>query len=82
MSCGLPCIGANVAGIKEDIEHRNTGYLSGTDHLGIAESIITLLGDESLMRAIGKNAREYILSHYSVREVLKSEIEVIKEVLS
>ncbi|MCK4326049.1 glycosyltransferase family 4 protein, partial [bacterium] len=41
MSCSLPCIGTNVEGIREEISHRETGYLCYTDPQSIAEAIET-----------------------------------------
>ena len=42
MSCGLPCIGTNVRGIREDVEHMKTGYLCETDHNSIADGLFEL----------------------------------------
>lgn len=82
MSCGLPCIGSDVSGIKEDIEHMKTGYLCKTDYKSIANAIETVLSDDLLQKKIGKNAREYILKKYSIDKILKMELEVIQEVIA
>ncbi len=82
MSCGLSCIGTNVAGIRKDIEHLVTGYFCKTDFKSIAETIETLMFDESLQNKLGRNARNYILTKYSLDNVLYMEIEAIKEVLA
>lgn len=82
MSCGLPCIGSDVNGIKEDIEHMKTGFLCRTDHENIANAIETVLSDESLQKTIRKNARESILKKYSIDKILKMELEVIQEVIA
>ncbi|KAF5434003.1 Glycosyltransferase involved in cell wall bisynthesis [Candidatus Methanophagaceae archaeon] len=82
MSCGLPCIGSDVNGIKENIEHMKTGFLCRTDHANIANAIETVLSDESLQKTIGKNARESILKKYSIDKILKLELEVILEVIA
>jgi len=79
MSCGLPCIGTDVAGIKEDIAHMKTGYLCATDLDSISQAIEVLLSEESLRKTIGKNAREYILNNYSINKILLMELKVIKE---
>ena len=80
MSCGLPCIGSDVTGIKEDIEHGVTGYLCGTDSDAIAEAIDVVLSDASLREKLGHNARDYIVDNYSLDRVLEMEMEVIREV--
>ena len=82
MSCGLPCIGTQVRGIEEDIEHMKTGYLCDTDYESIAHAIETVLSDELLQRVMGKNAREYILREYAVDVVSGMELDVIREVVS
>jgi glycosyltransferase involved in cell wall biosynthesis len=46
MSCELPCVGPDVVGIKEDIQHMETGYLCKTDYKSIANAIETVLSDD------------------------------------
>jgi glycosyltransferase involved in cell wall biosynthesis len=82
MSCGLPSVGSDVTGIREDIEHMKTGYLCKTDYENIANAIEIILFDESLQKTIGKNAREYILKKYSIERILKMELDVIQEVIA
>lgn len=82
MSCGLPCVGSDVVGIKEDIQHMETGYLCKTDYKSIANAIETVLSDDLLQKKIGENAREYILKKYSIDKILKMELEVIQEVVA
>ena len=82
MSCGLPCIGSDVTGIKEDIEHTKTGYLCKTDYKSIANAIEIILSDDLLQKKIGNNAREYILKKYSIDRILEMELNVIQEVIS
>jgi len=82
MSCGLPCIGSDVSGIKEDIEYMKTGYLCKTNFESIANAIETVLSDDSLQKKIGNNAREYILKNYSIDKIFKMELEVIQEVIT
>ncbi len=82
MSCEIPCVGSDVVGIKEDIQHMETGYLCKTDYKSIANAIETVLSDGLLQKKIGENAREYILKKYSIDKILKMELEVIQEVVA
>lgn len=82
MSCGLPCIGSDVSGIREGIEYMKTGYLCKTDFKSIANAIETILSDDLLQKKIGENAREYILKKYSINKILEMELEIIKEVIA
>ncbi len=82
MSCGLPCIGSDVTGIREDIEHTKTGYLCKTDYESIRNGLETVLSNDSLQKKMGNNAREYILKKYAMDRVLKMELDVIREVVT
>ena len=82
MSCGLPCIGTDVTGIREDIDHLVTGYLCKTDFESIAEALDVLISDEILQAKLGRNARNYILENYSLDKIIQQELDVIKEVLA
>lgn len=81
MGCGLPCIGCNVTGINEVLDHMENGYLCNTDYKSIAEAIDSVLADKSLCRYIGKNAREHVLSKYSMDKIFNLELAAIREVL-
>ncbi len=79
MSCGLPCIGTKVTGIKEDIEHRQNGLLCETDPRSIAEAIDTLLAEGALRETLGVNARKYVRKKYDIERILEMELEIIQE---
>ena len=80
MSCGRPCIGTDVTGIHTDIRHLETGYLCSTDHHSLARAIDEVLGSRSLQVELGQNARQYILDRYSLDEVVRMELDVIRSV--
>jgi len=80
MSCARPCIGTDVTGIRTDIRHRETGYLCRTDRNSLARAIDEVLGSKSLRSELGKNARHYILDHYSLDRVVRMELDVIRSV--
>ena len=81
MSCGIPCIGANVYGIKNIIKHKETGYLCKRDSKSIANSIATLYKKKDLREKIGKNAREFILKNCSLDDIAKNEYLLYLEIL-
>ncbi|MFX0126212.1 MAG: glycosyltransferase family 4 protein [Candidatus Hodarchaeota archaeon] len=82
MSCALPCIGTNVTGIKEDIEHLVTGYLCETDYMSIAKAIESLLTDEFLRIKLSRNARDYVVKNYSIDRIFQLELKAIQELLN
>ncbi|MFC2166542.1 glycosyltransferase family 4 protein [Acidobacteriota bacterium] len=82
MSCGMPCIGTAVEGIKEMIKNGETGYLCGTDADSIANAIDTVLSDEALKKKMGTNARQYVVDNFSLDRVIKMELDVLKRVIN
>jgi glycosyltransferase involved in cell wall biosynthesis len=73
MSCGLPCIGSNVEGIKEIITHKENGYLCKTDSESIRKAIIEVLNNKGLQNRIGENARKTILENFSFENIVLRE---------
>lgn len=82
MSCGLPCIGSNVEGIKELIVHGETGYLCDVEYQSISSAIEMLISNDALRLRIGKNARSYIVENFSLDRVFKMELDILNEVIS
>ncbi|MBI5569079.1 MAG: glycosyltransferase family 4 protein [Desulfomonile tiedjei] len=79
MSCGIPVIAANSPGIREVVEHRRTGLLCGTDPLSIRSSIEELMANPDLRAELGRNARKYVLDHYSLDRILDLELAVLQD---
>jgi len=73
MSCGLPCLGTNVRGIKEIIKHQENGYLCETDANSIRMAILELTENKKLQQKIGQNARKTILENFSLEKILEKE---------
>ena len=82
MSCGMPVIGADSPGIREIIHHGVNGFLCGTDSESIRRFIQELLDNRGLSKSLGKNARQYVLDHFSLDRVLKMEYRLYREVIN
>lgn len=78
MSCGLPCIGTNVEGIREDLRHLDSGYLCDTNTVSLAAALDTLLDDRELQRALGNSARSYVQASYNIEKVLELELALLQ----
>ena len=78
MSCGIACIGTNVWGIKNIIDHNKTGILCETDSKSIKNAILTLNNDEPLMKELGCNAREFIFKNVSLNSIIRKELSLYK----
>ncbi len=77
MACGLPVIGSETRGIVELVHPGKTGYLCGLTAQAIKEAICQVLADgEEKRKAIGQNARDFVLSNYSLEVILRKELEV------
>jgi glycosyltransferase involved in cell wall biosynthesis len=80
MSCGLPCIGTDVDGVREDLKHLKNGYLCQTDSVSLAEAIQMVLDNTHLQQELGKNARQYVIDNYSLKTVMNLELILIHEI--
>lgn len=78
MSCGLPCIGTNVPGIRDDLRHHQNGYLCQTDPDSLAEAMRMVLSSPYLQQKLGKNARRYVVERYSLAAILDLELALIE----
>ncbi|HOW28622.1 MAG TPA: glycosyltransferase family 4 protein [Elusimicrobiota bacterium] len=67
MSCGLACIGTDVAGINEVIRHQDTGWLVQPDTDSIRQGIKNLMEQEALRQSLGARARQFIVERYSLQ---------------
>lgn len=76
MSCGTPCVGFNIGGIPEMIDHRHTGYVAEyKNSTDLAKGIKWCLFEaDSLI--LSHNAREKVESEYSQTIIAKQYIDL------
>jgi glycosyltransferase involved in cell wall biosynthesis len=68
MACGLAAIGCKESGIAETISHGQTGMLVPPDDAeALAAAMQSLLADGSLRKALGRQARRYVLAEAESR---------------
>ena len=82
MSCEIACIGTNVKGIKNIIQHEFNGYLCETNSKSIKNAINALYNDSYLRKNIGKNARKFILDNCTLKALVKKELELYHQILN
>ena len=76
MACGVPCVGFNVGGIPEMIDHKENGYVARLkDAADLAEGIRYVL-DPAHHERLSKAARVKVLGCYSEESVAKQYKEV------
>lgn len=69
MACGTPCVGFNVGGIPEMIDHHENGYVADFKNAkSLAEGIRYVTTKDNAER-LGKNAREKVIRCYGEESV-------------
>lgn len=82
MACGIPCVGFNVGGIPEMIDHRQNGYVAKLrDAEDLARGIQWVLG-EADYNALSSAAVRKVQREYSQRSVARRYIEVYNQALA
>jgi glycosyltransferase involved in cell wall biosynthesis len=81
MSCGTACLGTDVPGIAELIEHGRTGWLCPTDAAGLRAGIQAVMGDQRLRADLGAAARDFVLANFTFQRVLDLELALLAELV-
>ncbi len=81
MACGIPCVGFNVGGIPEMIEHRSTGYIAkAKDYNDLANGIYWILY-EADYNSLYKSSLEKVKDCYSQKSVAKKYLDIYKQAI-
>ncbi len=78
MACGTPCVGFNVGGIPEMIDHKVNGYVARYMDAGSLVEWIRYGTDTANAPALASAARRKVLSCYSEDVVAGKYINVYK----
>ena len=75
MACGVPCVGFNVGGISEMIDHKGNGYVAEYGNAqDFADGIVwALTGDHG---TLSRNARQKVMNEYSESIVANQYIKI------
>lgn len=83
MVLGMPCVASNVGGIPSLIEHNKNGLLVKKGNIQeLADSIESIILDESLSSRLSKNAREDAYERHYPSKVADQTIQVYKEIIN
>lgn len=77
MSCGLPCVGTNVQGIRDVIQDGQNGLLCELTKDDLASKIALVLSNRELADRLGRRAREFIKENFDLDALLAREIEAM-----
>ena len=74
MACGVPCVGFDVGGIPEMIEHKETGYVAEYKSAeDFADGIVWTL-DKTRYEQLSKASRQKVIANYSEDKVAEQYI--------
>ncbi len=82
MACGLPVLGTRVPGIEDVISHEIDGLLCDPTPEGLRAAIDRLLGDGSLRKRLGRQARQTVLDRYCLDGVVQLEESLLRRLTS
>ncbi len=78
MSCGLPCVGTNVQGIREVLHHLENGLLCEVTKEDLASKISQILSNPELAARLGHQARASVVEDLDLGVLLAREIEAMR----
>jgi glycosyltransferase involved in cell wall biosynthesis len=83
MAMELPVVATNIRGCREEVIEGETGFLIPVyDAKALAEKVLVLLRDKELAQRFGKRAREIVLKQYVEKDIVRTQIGVIKRLLA
>ncbi|MCA0983043.1 N-acetyl-alpha-D-glucosaminyl L-malate synthase BshA [Halobacillus yeomjeoni] len=72
MACGVPCIGTNIGGIPEVIDHGETGYIAELGNIDqIADYAVKILTDNELLNSLSVNAKQVVNNKFASSTILE-----------
>ncbi len=79
MASGIPVVATNVGGVSDIVEVGCTGLLHSVGDLdGLANSIATLMSDESMRKAMGKSARKRVEEKFELKDSVSQTSELLR----
>lgn len=82
MACGIPCVGFNIGGIPEMIDHLKNGYLAAYRNADdLAQGIYRVLNGDDYS-AMSKEAVKKVVTCYSQRSVALKYIELYSQAIA
>jgi glycosyltransferase involved in cell wall biosynthesis len=81
MACARPVVGTRVPGIQELIRHGETGLLCGTSPEELRASILELKQNPELRNRLGRNARAFVTSEFSLKHIVELETALYETLL-
>lgn len=78
---GMPLVSTRVSGVPELVRHMETGWLVQPGcATSLAQAVLALQGNPSLMQRLGTNARAHARANFSIRESARQLAKVFTEI--
>lgn len=81
MACGVPVVAVKEGGYQESIIDGKTGFLVKRDPKSVYSAIKKLINDPILIKKMGENAREHVLSNWTWDKSVSNLLDVIEKCL-
>ena len=81
MAAGVPVIANNVGGNSELIERDRGVLLPPNDEEALATAVQTIADDSSLRETLGRNAKQFALSNFTIEQMRKKHEDLYAELL-
>jgi glycosyltransferase involved in cell wall biosynthesis len=81
LACGTPCVAFAATGLIDVIDHQQNGYLAQPYEVDDLAKAMEWVLSEADATALSHNAREKVLSHYSMDVVAKQYIAIYERIL-
>lgn len=76
MACGTPCVGFNIGGIPEMIDHQQNGYVAAyKDAQDLANGLMWVL-EHTTTKNLADNARNKVVDNYSEATIAKQYMDI------
>ncbi|MFQ3543001.1 N-acetyl-alpha-D-glucosaminyl L-malate synthase BshA [Halobacillus rhizosphaerae] len=83
MACGVPCIGTNIGGIPEVIDHGETGYITELGNIAqISELAIQLLNNPALLETFANQSKQVVREKFESATIVRQYEELYERVLA
>ena len=83
LSCGTPVVAFNTSGLKDIVDHQENGYLAECfEPANLAQGITSILKDSERLSILSYNARQKVVSSFSLEKVVAQHLEVYQRQLT
>lgn len=83
MASGLPVVASDVGGIREEVNHQETGFIVPPKNpVALFEALLDLLANEQKARAIGQMGRERAEEYFTLERMARETIAIYEDLIS